>query len=154
MLLTSSGERLELKRGDFMLAALSPAKGASYTPVQVQKLFFLIDREIGESIGGPHFDFSPYHYGPFDKQVYLELEELASAGYLQIDDDARIWKTYRLTIEGQKKGSAIFETLEANTRDYIERLVEFVRKHSFTELVSAIYRAYPDMRANSVFQEQ
>jgi hypothetical protein len=35
---------------------------------------------------------------------------------------------------------------------YIRQASEFVRSLSFTQLVSAIYKAYPEMRENSVFQ--
>jgi hypothetical protein len=34
---------------------------------------------------------------------------------------------------------------------YIEKLAGFVSKASFVHLVSSIYRAYPEMRVNSVF---
>ena len=37
----------------------------------VQKLLFLLDREAAEIVGGPHFRFVPYNYGPFDKGVYV-----------------------------------------------------------------------------------
>ena len=43
---------------------------------QVQKLFFLLDMNIAKQTAGPHFTFEPYDYGPFDKQVYLELKKM------------------------------------------------------------------------------
>lgn len=66
-----------MDREDLVLACLAPAKGALHSPVQVQKMFFLIDRNISEDIEGPLFDFHPYDYGPFDKAVYETLEKLA-----------------------------------------------------------------------------
>ena len=44
--------------------------GIIFNPVQIQKLLFLFDREIPEQVGGPHFQFVAYHYGPFDLEVY------------------------------------------------------------------------------------
>ena len=58
-----------MTRKEVVLAALAPAKHAPHSPVQVQKLIFLIDRNIPREVGGPHFDFQPYNYGPFDKAV-------------------------------------------------------------------------------------
>jgi hypothetical protein len=45
-----SGEGGEMEKRDIILAAMSPAKGESHTPVQVQKLLFLIDRNISDKI--------------------------------------------------------------------------------------------------------
>jgi hypothetical protein len=42
--------------------------------------------------------------------------------------------------------------MDEQARDYIDRESIFVRSLSFPELVAAIYKAYPEMRANSVFQ--
>jgi len=56
-----------MDRGDLVLAALAAGGvGASYSPVQVQKLLFLIDREAANLVDGPHFSFRPYDYGPFE----------------------------------------------------------------------------------------
>ena len=134
-----------------MLAALSVAGGATHTPVQVQKLFFLIDQEISKHIGGKHFDFEPYNYGPFDRAVYQELEMLAAKGYVEFVPQST-WSSYRLTEDGQAKGEEYLAKLDKKAVSYIRDVSEFVRSLSFTQLVSAIYKAYPKMRENSVFQ--
>ena len=67
------------------------------TPVQLQKLFFLPDKRAAAALGGPHFNFQPYHCGPFGKTVYDELEQLESEGKVEIlrDRDLRLRK-YRI----------------------------------------------------------
>ena len=72
-------------RQRIMLGALATARGGKFAPVQIQKLFFLIDENLADRIGGPYFAFEPYDYGPFDKSVYRELEALAIAGLVAID---------------------------------------------------------------------
>lgn len=139
-------------REELVLAALAPAKGIPFTPVQVQKLLFLIDRNIPKLVGGPHFDFQPYNYGPFDKAVYDELELQVTAGNVELVPE-RTWNDFRLTAQGQVHGEAVLTGLPAQARDYITRAVGFVQSLSFSQLVAAIYRAYPEMRANSVFQD-
>lgn len=139
-------------RRDFVLAALTPGVGADHSPVQVQKLFFLIDRNIPELIGGPLFSFHPYNYGPFDQAVYQELETLAHEGAVELVAHAT-WKNYRLTPAGQRCGDDVLAGLPPKAQDYISRANKYVRSLSFTQLVAAIYRAYPEMRANSVFQD-
>ncbi len=139
-----------MDKKELILVALSPAKGELHTPVQVQKLLFVIEANISESLGGKHFRFKPYHYGPFDKDVYEELKKLASEGYVEINN-THGWNSYKLTRKGQKKGDKLFKTCDKEIRKYIKEVSQFVRALSFTELVVAIYKAYPEMRKNSVF---
>jgi len=140
-----------MERADIVLGVLAAGEGTAHTPVQVQKLFFLIDKRLGKRISGPFFAFKPYFYGPFDRQVYVELEDLAKKGLVEVCfDGAR--RTYRLTEAGQQKGRGILATLPEEIASFIENLSSTLRQMSFGELVSAIYRAYPEMRANSVFQ--
>lgn len=141
-----------MDRNDFVLTVMSSCPDAIYTPVQVQKLFFLIDQKIPKLVKGPHFDFSPYDYGPFDKHVYWALEALEAEGSIVIEGSAT-YRTYTTTKRGQKKGEVLFNELPAKAQEYITRLSEFVRHLSFNELVSSIYQAYPKMRANSVFRD-
>ena len=141
-----------MDRRGIVLAGLAAAGCTAHSPVQVQKLFFLIDRNIPDEIGGPLFDFQPYNYGPFDSDVYSVLEDLASESLVEI---ARVytWREYRLTDEGLVRGKRILAQLSVRARSYIGVASAFVRRLSFIELVRAIYAAYPEMRANSVFQD-
>lgn len=140
-----------MKRRELVLAAMAAADGAKLTPVQAQKLFFLIDENLGEMLGGRQFDFKPYHYGPFDKAVYEEIDRLAVEGLAERVQDRR-WTSYRLTPQGQALGEDLNQQLDDKAKDYVHRAMSFVCSLSFTDLVAAIYRAYPRMRENSVFQ--
>src|SRR5436189_6345344 len=89
-----------MERQELVLLGLSRAGArADFTPVQVQKLFFVIDRELGEATGGPHFTFEPYDYGPFDGAVYRELEALCEQGLVHVEQVGAL-KHYRLTSAG------------------------------------------------------
>ncbi|WP_145979729.1 hypothetical protein [Chelatococcus daeguensis] len=142
-----------MERRNLMLAALASAGGnASFTPVQVQKLFFLIDREASQFVGGPHFAFSPYDYGPFDRQVYSELERLEAAGLVATDHSMR-YRLYRLTNSGYAEGAGLLLTIPEPARTFISQAANWVRSLSFQQLVAAIYNRYPEMKANSIFQQ-
>lgn len=141
-----------MEKSTFVLAAMSPAGGRRYSPVQIQKLMFLLDREISDLIGGPYFVFQPYHYGPFDKDVYAVLETLADQGLVDLDDRMVNRRSCALTPSGLEAGQEAFSELDPKAQDFIRRSSEFVRKHTFSALVSAIYKKYPEMRQNSVFQ--
>ena len=142
-----------MDKKEFVLAALAASSGAEYTPVQVQKLFFVVDREISQVVGGPFFNFIAYDYGPFDSDVYNVLRQLEEDGNVQtLYYSPSGFRRYKLTAQGQVKGVGIFQGLDKKVSDYITTLSDKIRKLSFAELVSAIYQAYPEMKANSVFR--
>jgi hypothetical protein len=144
--------RLLMNRSEILLAGLAAGgENATYTPVQVQKLFFLLDREAADALGGPYFQFQPYDYGPFDRQVYNGLDELAREGLARIESSGR-YRVYALTQEGYLKGDRLIGELPANGQDFIVTAAEWIRKLSFQQLVAAIYNRYPEMKAKSVFR--
>ena len=138
----------------YVLCGLTPAKGATHSPVQVQKLFFLLDKGLENFMDRPLFNFEPYDYGPFDQDVYHTLEKLAGEGLVEIDIESHgRWNTYILTPEGQQRGNELLKKLPDEVQRFIRNVSEFVRKLSFAQLVSAIYKAYPEMKVNSVFKD-
>ena len=142
-----------MNRKHLVLAALAASNGAVHTPVQVQKLFFLLDKRISTHLGGPWFNFAACDYGPFDRAVYDELENLEREGLVEITRTSDLRrKTYRLTAEGQGEGNEILKGLDTKLVEYLQRLSKWVRSLSFAELVSSIYREYPEMKVNSVFR--
>ena len=141
-----------MDKRDIVLAGMYPSRQKFYSPVQIQKLFFLLDENIPELIDGPQFTFQPYNYGPFDHVVYRVLEELEFDGLVEImSSNSR--GMYRLTNEGHNEAEKIFEALDPKAQRYIDKVSDFVLSLSFSSLVSAIYKAYPEMRRNSVFQD-
>jgi uncharacterized protein YwgA len=142
-----------LEISDYVLAVLSAGEGKNFSPVQLQKLFFILDQEIPDLVDGPHFDFKPYDYGPFDSSVYSTLNELISSGNLvRSGESAHPRRTYNTTNEGFTAGKALFDShFNSEARTYIKQIVDFVLGCNFSELVSAVYKQYPGMKVNSVF---
>ena len=140
-----------MTKREVVLAALAPAHGKQHSPVQAQKLLFLLDREVSQLVDGQHFNFEPYNYGPFDKAVYQVLDELDEDELVTIRSGG--WqRTYALTPTGQNEGDRLLGELSDSAQDYIKRASVFVLKLNFLQLVSAIYKAYPDMQKNSVLR--
>ena len=140
-----------MTKREVVLAALAPAQGKQHSPVQIQKLLFLLDREAFQLVDGPHFNFQPYNYGPFDKAVYQVLDELDKDELVTIRSGG--WqRTYALTPTGQNDGDRLLGKLPDAAQNYIRSASAFVLKLNFLELVSAIYKAYPDMQENSILR--
>lgn len=141
-------------RQELVLAALAAGDtNSELSPVQAQKLFFLIDQNVAGTIGGQQFNFEPYDYGPFDSAVYSDLDLLSSAdeGMVEIVRNGR-YRTYRLTEKGRLFGVQKLSEIDAGASDYFGRAKDWVKGLSFQGLVKAIYQAYPAMRAKSIFR--
>jgi uncharacterized protein YwgA len=141
-----------MNRSEILLAALAAGgENATYTPVQVQKLFFLLDREASKLLDGPHFDFQPYDYGPFDQAVYSGLEELSRRGLIQVHNAGK-YRTYGLSQDGFNEGENLLYGLPPNAVGYVKSVATWIRQLSFQQLVASIYNRYPEMKAKSVFR--
>ncbi len=141
-----------MNKEDYVLAVMSTAQTNALSPVRVQKLFFLLDDKVSDLVGGPHFNFIPYDYGPFDKDVYTVFETLKEKNLAEImPSDFNNPQMYRLTFSGYLAGKELLESLPEEVQDYIVKLVNWIRSHSFTEIVSTIYNLYPEMKTKSVF---
>ena len=125
-----------MEKKDLVLISLAAAEGGSYSPVQIQKLLFLIDKKLSRFTGGPHFNFIPYDYGPFDVDVYSVLESLSKDGDVEIlRDPSRRLRWYKLTCQGEDKARRKFSAIDPNVAQTIKQLSTFVMSLSFAELV-------------------
>ena len=133
-----------------VLIALDAMPNGQATPVQAVKMLFLMEKKIPHAIGEANFHFVPYDYGPFDQKVYSELEFLGRKNLLDIVDGKP--RLYRLTSKGRAEASQVRNQLDPALSSYLSELGTWISRLSFSQLVSAIYSAYPEMRANSIFR--
>jgi uncharacterized protein YwgA len=140
-----------MKRIDFVLAALS-AEGGKFQPVQVQKMFFLLEKNLPPGTFKPPFGFRPYNYGPYAPSVYQDLELLCANGLVLVTQSST-FREFAVTQDGAAKGKSTLKKLPEPAQLYIQQVSQFVRSLTFPALVSAIYKAYPKMRERSVFRE-
>jgi uncharacterized protein len=146
--------RAQMNRRSLVLAVLACADGRSFTPVQIQKALFVICRNVPDLIDeGPGFNFEAYDYGPFDSSVYTELSILETNRCVVIAPSGiGRWNTYAATDTGLIRGRELLGRLSKRDQEYLRKISDWVRSLSFSALVKAIYDAYPEMRANSIFR--
>jgi len=141
---------LEMTKSDFILAAMAGAhECAAFDPVRIQKLIFLIETQAASFINGPHFDFKPYHYGPFDKSVFRELDRLHAQGKVELLGAAER-RYYALTSLGREHGTTVLNTFSESLSDFFQKCPRWVLSMSFRDLLGAIYEKYPEMAVHSV----
>ena len=142
-----------LEGKDFLLLVVAAGENKPLTPVQLQKTLFLINEakllEADESL----YNFKPYHYGPFDAQVYNDADILGNEGLVyRLASEEGGWTNTVISPAGLDKAKKIREELPGPWVQYIHELVGWAQKLTFRELVSVIYKMYPQYRENSVFQ--
>ena len=142
-----------MKKNEIILLAMNAEPNYEYTPVQIQKILFLIDKNIGEKIGGPLFDFIAYYYGPFDSNIYDELEKLEMGNKIKSIANNRTRKKFVLTPNGLEEAIKIKNETTEDIKQYIDKIVKWAINLSFSQLLSAIYHTYPEMKANSIFKD-
>jgi hypothetical protein len=148
-------EDATMNREEWVVLALDCAGNQALTPAQLQKSLFLLGKEIPESLGTQDFyNFSPYNYGPFCKQIYDDAESLAVRGITVILREPGVqYLQYALTAAGQETARKLRNQADPRAVAYLEQVVNWARKRSFSELVRSIYQKYPEFRQNSVFQD-
>ena len=139
------GPEQDLGQADIMLAALAAGGGgATFSPIQLQTLLFLVDQELAGDIVGPHFDFRPYDYGPYDQAVFEVADNLAADGMVCIDRSGP-YRRFGLAEAGLETGRAIARRMPRVAARYLIKASRWVLSLGFWDLVSAICRNYPEM---------
>jgi hypothetical protein len=143
-----------MKPQQWTLLAICAAKEKGLSPVQLQKSLFLLERRLPkDELGESFYEFTPYNYGPFDVKIYQDAEALEEFGWIAITQPAEHrWKSYQATSSGLELATKLRAKVSSRAGAYLDEVVTWVLGLSFRDLVRAIYAAYPEYRANSVFQ--
>lgn len=129
---------------EFLLNVLSIVRVA-LSPIQIQKLFFLLEKRLGKE--AEYFDFQPYFYGPYDKNLTEILNKAVQNNKLELSNINGV--SYYQINKSHVKNTDHF--LDDKKKQFIDTLVNFITHKSFKELCFAIYKEFPDMKKNSVF---
>jgi len=138
-----------MKKEELLLLVLDRAGEKGLTPAQLQKAIFLLSKNFPSKFGN-FYDFQPYNYGPFDKCIYLDFEKLEESGLAEKIDHNNPRHLYSISSEGHKSTDNI--NIKAEEQEYIKRLVAWIQTLTFQELISTIYKKYPEYKANSIFR--
>ena len=92
----------EYTRADVLLKIITAAEGDPITPVQLQKIAFLVGQECADFVPDSYYKFAPYDYGPFSAKIYKDAERLEAQGLISIDvNPTGGWKEYSATFPQQ-----------------------------------------------------
>ena len=134
------------------LMALACAPNNVLSPVQMQKVLFLVGEQAKDQVGDGFYRFIPHNYGPFSVDVCRDIEALGKEGETaRIPSHSPSWSSYGITDSGLEKGEEYVRSLAPDVADYLKEVVDWVVKQDFPDLLRAIYAAYPGTAVNSIF---
>ena len=140
-----------MQRIDWNLLAIACAEGKYLSPAQLQKILFLLQKNY-HTVLGSTYQFEAYYYGPFSVEVYKDAEKLEEMGLVHISRTLGGWKMFAATPQGLERARELSKTANPKGLEYLRKVVAWALNLSFQDLVRAVYDAYPEMKANSIFQ--
>ena len=115
----------------------------------IQKLFYLFNMEI---FGGSElFEYFPYNYGPFSKELNQSVNELIDGGFLE-ERKMGNYFLYAITEKG-KKSACNHKHLNSNEIKNIKMMCKHVKSFTPKKLLEYVYRKYPETTVNSLLRK-
>lgn len=142
-----------MNRADWLLLIIAAAKGQPLTPVQMQKIPFLVSKDLYTHLPQDFYAFEPHDYGPFSNDISKDVTRLIEKGVVAFSiNPVGYWKEYRVTEIGLATAQQLKTNIPNEAISYIENVTAWARALSFQEFVRAIYQKYPEYRKHGVFQ--
>lgn len=135
-------EKHELgEKGRWILAILHTVGGAVEGSVRLQKLLFLLKREMG--VDSLPYRFLPYLRGPYSEEIPDTVLELERAGLVGVERELLEPVLCFLTPEGEKMAKELFDSLPEEVRKKMGELRRF-NEMKLKELLDYVYSKYPE----------
>ena len=128
------------------------ASGISGRPVRgktrLQKEVFLAQKALKDRGIKRKYSFMPYHYGPFSRQLYFDINWLRSKGLVKertyLADRTGLYREFKLTPEGTREVESLIQKPEF--KEVYEIVREVRRKYDempLEDLVEFTHREFP-----------
>jgi type I restriction enzyme S subunit len=98
------------------------------------------------------YQFIPYHYGPFAKELYTDLETLQEQGLIAVDDSDED-KT-RISLFNSEVVEAELAELPADLQADIEAIIDSYGDLDLTSLLATVYEKYPAYAKKSKLKQR
>jgi len=89
-----------------------------------------------------YYQFVPYHYGPFAKEIYDDLERLRADGLVSVENDTEEDKT-RLTLVDPSKAEAALADFPDDLKEDVTAILDAYGDLDHNALLKTVYEKYP-----------
>jgi hypothetical protein len=94
------------------------------------------------------YHFVPYHYGPFAKQLYADLQVLAKDGVVLVENDHDEAKTH-ITLVDMAKAEEMAAKLPEDVKADVISIIDTYGALDHKSLLKIVYKKYPAYAKNS-----
>lgn len=88
------------------------------------------------------YNFVPYHYGPFAKELYGDLERLAQDGVIEVENDRKEDRT-RISLKDDRRAVEMLSCLPAEVKEDVGSVLDGYGALDHKNLLKAVYEKYP-----------
>jgi len=114
------------------------------------KGMFLLDQEGPQELRGL-YRFQAYDYGPFDSNIYSDLDALSKAALISITGGGGTTRReYEVTTLGHERVALLSRGISPVALGEVERVKSTVTSLGFTDLLKKVYGDYPEYAIYSV----
>jgi uncharacterized protein YwgA len=131
-----------MERKDYLLLFISlPSGKYGLDRIRIMKGMFLFAQS---DVPGrrERYEFEPYDWGPFSRDVYRDLEALQAAGLLVAVPEGSRYAEYRATDLGREHAEGLQRGLPTATTECLAEIKATVTSKSFLELLEYVYERY------------
>lgn len=115
---------------------------------RLQKEVFLVQKALRDKQVKRKYGFMPYHYGPFSRQLYFDVNLLRSQGLIEEKtslDGSGFSREYKLTAEGIRQVKSMIQ--DAQLEKIYDIVREVKRKYNempLADLVEFTHKEFPE----------
>lgn len=88
------------------------------------------------------YHFVPYHYGPFAKELYTDLQALQQEGLVRVDNDSEEDKT-KITLVDSTRADEALAALPDELKEDAAAIIETYGNLDHNALLKTVYEKYP-----------
>lgn len=127
---------------------------------RLQKLVFLMQKRLEETGEDPlqsdYYEFIPYDYGPFSKELYDDLDETMARNMVEDHEEDlgedKVKYDYEIQDDGERW---VRDQLSKEEAHRILELAEEIKDEygdvSLSDLIDEVYSRYPKYAENSIY---
>lgn len=145
------------KRRSVLLALLSESSSEIHGRTRLQKLVFLTTEDKLSDTAFSPYKFKKYHYGPFCKQIFDDIQALEDRGLVTISKTRTLGRTakygYQLTPAGDEIATLAsdHDSLK-NIFTAAQTIAETYNRMSIRDILQYVYTEYAKYIENSIYR--